>query len=94
MIKQSRVSAEPASDSLQEMYITDVNGNLLDCVLVAANNNTSRTVETHCPELLDIQYLCPECGHEWEEQWDCACDSECPHCGLEAIIPLSFSECR
>ena len=24
--------------------------------------------------LLDIEYRCPECGHEWTEQWSCACD--------------------
>lgn len=42
--------------------------------------------------LLDIEYRCPECGHEWTEQWSCACDSECPACGLKNIEALSWDE--
>jgi predicted Zn-ribbon and HTH transcriptional regulator len=42
--------------------------------------------------LLDIEYRCPECGHEWTEQWTCACDSECPNCGTEDIVALDWSE--
>jgi len=42
-------------------------------------------------ELLDIQYRCPECGHEWEEQWSSACDSECPNCGTKNITALSWT---
>jgi hypothetical protein len=36
-------------------------------------------------ETLDIRYRCPECGHLWEEQWTCACDSECPQCETSDI---------
>jgi hypothetical protein len=28
-----------------------------------------------------IDYRCADCGHEWQEEWSCACDSECPECG-------------
>lgn len=42
--------------------------------------------------LLDIEYRCPECDHEWQEKWSCACDSECPNCGLKNITALSWSE--
>lgn len=42
--------------------------------------------------LLDIEYRCPQCGHEWNEQWSCACDSECPNCGLKNITALSWEE--
>lgn len=42
--------------------------------------------------LLDIEYRCPECGHEWTEQWSCACDSQCPACGLKSIEALSWDE--
>lgn len=41
--------------------------------------------------LLDIEYRCPHCDHEWQEQWSCACDSQCPNCGLKNITPLSWS---
>lgn len=40
--------------------------------------------------LLNIEYRCPNCGHEWEEQWSCACDSECPKCGTQDISALSW----
>lgn len=41
---------------------------------------------------LDIEYRCPTCGHEWQEQWSCACDSECPACGLRNITALSWDD--
>lgn len=42
--------------------------------------------------LLDIEYRCPECDHEWQEQWTSACDSQCPNCGLKEITALSWDE--
>jgi hypothetical protein len=48
--------------------------------------------EAERERLLNIQYRCPNCGHEWQEQWSCACDSECPHCGLKDITALSWEE--
>lgn len=42
--------------------------------------------------LLNIEYRCPNCGHEWQEQWSCACDSQCPECGLQNIEALSWDE--
>jgi len=27
-------------------------------------------------------YVC-ECGHEWEDEWDCACNDRCPACNKE-----------
>ncbi|WP_114390816.1 hypothetical protein [Notoacmeibacter marinus] len=26
------------------------------------------------------QYRCDECGAEWEDEWSCCCDDECPEC--------------
>ena len=28
-----------------------------------------------------VSYLCSCCGAEWQSQWSCACDDECPECG-------------
>jgi len=39
--------------------------------------------------LLDIQFRCPEYGHEWQEQWPSACDSECPNCDTKNITALT-----
>ena len=33
------------------------------------------------------EYTCPACGTEWESEWDCACDDDCPSGGLRAISP-------
>jgi hypothetical protein len=27
-----------------------------------------------------IYYECP-CGCTWQDEWDCACDDDCPECG-------------
>ncbi len=42
--------------------------------------------------LLNIHYCCPDCEYEWQEQWACACDSECPKCGTRNISALSWDE--
>lgn len=28
-----------------------------------------------------VRYVCPACDCEWQDQWSCACDDECPNCG-------------
>ncbi len=37
-----------------------------------------------------VRYRCPGCGHEWEEEWSCPCDSECGRCGVRDITPESY----
>jgi hypothetical protein len=38
--------------------------------------------------MLQIDYRCPNCGHEWTS----ACDSDCPQCGTTNITALSWRE--
>jgi len=26
-------------------------------------------------------YYCNTCNEEWQDDWDCTCDDECPICG-------------
>ena len=42
--------------------------------------------------MLNINYECPTCGHQWTELYECACDSECPECGEGAITAASWTE--
>jgi transcription initiation factor IIE alpha subunit len=28
-------------------------------------------------------YACETCGCNWTDEWSCACDDECPHCGSD-----------
>lgn len=43
-----------------------------------------------------IQYRHDDCevdpDIEWEDEWDCACNSECPACGTKDIQPFDW-EC-
>jgi hypothetical protein len=32
-------------------------------------------------------YICPECGNEWEDEWSCMCDGDCPECCHRHISP-------
>jgi hypothetical protein len=50
--------------------------------------------QTNDEPLLDIEYRCPACGHDWQEQWTSACDSECPNCGTADITALDWNEAR
>ena len=42
--------------------------------------------------MMTIDYVCPRCGHAWQEEYECACDSECPECGCSNIQATSFTE--
>jgi hypothetical protein len=35
-----------------------------------------------------LLYSCPECGESWEDEWSCACNGECPECGVKDIEPV------
>lgn len=36
-------------------------------------------------------YECPTCNIDWEDQWDCQCDDECPECGV-AYSPVNSDD--
>lgn len=40
----------------------------------------------------EVYYKCPNCESEWTEEYDCACDSECPDCETGDITPYFFEE--
>lgn len=42
--------------------------------------------------MYQIYYSCPDCGENWLEYYDCACDSECPACGAKNIQAEDFEE--
>ena len=33
------------------------------------------------------QYRCSACSHEWEDDWSCMCDDDCPNCGARHMEP-------
>jgi hypothetical protein len=33
-------------------------------------------------------YHCGDCGTDWEDEWSCCCDDECPHCGSGDWSPV------
>ena len=57
-----------------------------------AQNDAEDEADTE--RCLNIEYRCPNCGHEWEEQWSCACDSECPACGTKDIAALRWDDAK
>ncbi len=32
-------------------------------------------------------YRCARCRQEWVDDWSCACDDDCPHCGARHMSP-------
>ncbi len=53
--------------------------------LDAEDEDAFASGESNDEPMLEIDYRCPECGHEWSERWTSACDSECPQCGTTNI---------
>ena len=44
------------------------------------------------PQWYIIYYKCPMCDAEWEDEWDCAVDAECPECDHRHINPEHYEE--
>jgi hypothetical protein len=32
-------------------------------------------------------YICAQCKGEWDDEWSCMCDDDCPHCGARHMSP-------
>jgi ribosomal protein S27AE len=60
--------------------------------LDAQDEQSFNAGESEDGPILDIDHRCPNCGHEWQEQWTSACDSECPNCGTTNITALDWRE--
>jgi LmbE family N-acetylglucosaminyl deacetylase len=37
-------------------------------------------------------YECAHCGAEWEDEWSCMCDDDCPDCGARHMSPYDADE--
>lgn len=37
-------------------------------------------------------YTCPECDYEWQDEWDCGVDDDCPACGKRHITPTESEQ--
>jgi DNA-directed RNA polymerase subunit RPC12/RpoP len=37
-------------------------------------------------------YRCERCGREWIDEWSCACDDDCPHCGARHMSPYKSDD--
>lgn len=37
-------------------------------------------------------YHCGDCGTDWEDEWSCCCDDECPECGSRHWSPLESED--
>jgi len=37
-------------------------------------------------------YRCPECDHEWSDQWSATCEDDCPACGKRHITPYESED--
>lgn len=37
-------------------------------------------------------YHCGGCGTDWEDEWSCCCDDECPECGSRHWSPVESED--
>lgn len=37
-------------------------------------------------------YTCARCHGDWQDEWSCTCDDDCPHCGARHMSPGSSDE--
>jgi len=62
-------------------------GNEYQELIFPAENQTSTIIELppvteDDPITVTNYYKCDDCNTKWEDQWSCACDDECPVCGV------------
>lgn len=73
--------------------------NMIDSIQDAIVRDGFRTeeevfnVEVDAPEYVNY-YKCPNCGEEWEDEWDCEVEDECPNCGTRHITPYKSEEVK
>jgi hypothetical protein len=37
-------------------------------------------------------YHCERCGEDWDDEWSCMCDDDCPHCGARHWSPVDSDD--
>jgi predicted nucleic acid-binding Zn-ribbon protein len=37
-------------------------------------------------------YHCGDCGTDWQDEWSCCCDDECPECGSRHWSPVESED--
>ena len=37
-------------------------------------------------------YHCGDCGTDWDDEWSCCCDDECPNCGSSDWSPAKSDD--
>jgi hypothetical protein len=37
-------------------------------------------------------YRCGDCSTDWEDEWSCCCDDECPNCGSKGWSPYESED--
>jgi hypothetical protein len=60
-----------------------------DCGSLAVLNDEELC--SGCARWFINRYVCPDCEEEWDSEWSCACDDECPVCG-ECYSPVESEE--
>jgi hypothetical protein len=37
-------------------------------------------------------YQCDDCCREWQDEWSCMCDDDCPFCGARHMTPYDSED--
>jgi hypothetical protein len=37
-------------------------------------------------------YKCARCDYEWQDEWSCTCDDDCPECGARHMTPYDSDD--
>lgn len=38
------------------------------------------------------RYRCARCGRDWDDEWSCMCDDDCPYCGARHMSPCDSDD--
>lgn len=79
MVEGGRLTKESSPEDYQKLVDQMVACNALYAE-ASSDNSPKQTEQETSPRWYLNHYRCDACDVEWDDQWDCACDDECPQC--------------
>ena len=74
-----------------EVVCEELSNQVLD-YLVAQKRIKEEKKEEEDNTWFRMDYKCPECACEWQDEWSSIVDDECPNCHMRNIAPWAYTE--
>ena len=74
-----------AVPGVHECMREELNNQVLENLLKKKEEQEEEKEESD--EWFNLEYECPDCNYQWEDNWSCGVDDTCPMCGTRDVTP-------